>query len=79
MNSFRIVYLIKYKTQKCQTPYTTRVLALLISKTNFIEIIIFIDFHTFYIVREQNVCKYTNRISLLLHGYLNQFSIMRFI
>ena len=39
----------------------------LISRTNFIEIIIFIDFHIFYIVREQNVSKYMNRISLLLH------------
>ncbi len=59
MNSFRIVYLIKYKNTKVPNPYTTRVLALLISKTNFIEIIIFIDFHTFYIVREHIQYKIT--------------------
>lgn len=48
MSSFRVVYLIKYKKQKSAKPLIPQGFwHFLISKTNFIEIIIFIDFHTF--------------------------------
>ncbi|ANN32214.1 hypothetical protein A9498_11345 [Bacillus thuringiensis serovar coreanensis] len=60
MNSFRIVYLIKYKKHKSAKPLIPQGFwHFLISKTNFIEIIIFIDFHTFYIVREHIQYKIT--------------------
>lgn len=72
MSSFRVVYLIKYKKHKsAKTLIPQGFWCFLISRTNFIEIIIFIDFHIFlystWTKCVQNVCKYMNRISLLLH------------
>ncbi|MFA2563488.1 hypothetical protein AB1I76_04850 [Bacillus wiedmannii] len=48
MSSFRIVYLIKYKNHKSTKPLIPQGFwYFLISRTNFIKIIIFIDFHIF--------------------------------
>lgn len=74
MSSFRVVYLIKHKKHKSAKPLIPQGFwHFLISITNFIKIIIFIDFHTFYIVREQNVSKYVNIYSTKSHLCIHIF------